>query len=251
MDLPLGLDVAGAVLLLVAVLGAAVVRGFAGFGFSALVVSAAGLVGDPMQAVPVVLICEVAMTLQVARGIAPDIDWARVGLLLLGALIGLPVGLSFLLAIGADGARAAISLFILVMCVLLAGGWRLRRPLAAPGNVALGLVSGLANGAAMAGLPVAAAMTAQPIPPRIFRATLIAYFAVLDLLSLPVMWRAGLIGRDTGVAALAAMPALLLGNWLGQAGFTRSRPAGFRLIAVALLATLALIGLGKAVSGHD
>ncbi|WP_104071989.1 sulfite exporter TauE/SafE family protein [Albidovulum inexpectatum] len=250
MDLPLGLGAPGAAFLLVAVLGAAIVRGFAGFGFSALVVSAAGFVGDPMRAVPVVLFCEVVMTLQVARGIVADIDWVRVGCLLIGALIGLPIGLSFLLAIGVDGARAAISVFILGICILLVSGWRLRRALGALGNVGLGLVSGVANGAAMAGLPVAAAMSAQPIPPRVFRATLIVYFAALDLLSLPVMWRAGLIGRDTVLAALATMPVLLLGNGLGQWGFARSRPAGFRLIAVALLASLASMGLGKAVLGH-
>src|SRR5690606_19468104 len=105
MALPFGLGAGSAAFLLAAILGAAVVRGFSGFGFSALVVAATGLVSDPLNAVAVVLFCEVVMTLQAARGIAGHIDWRRVGLLLAGAVIGLPLGVHWLIAIGLDASR--------------------------------------------------------------------------------------------------------------------------------------------------
>lgn len=247
MALPFGLSPGAAVFLLAAVLGAAVIRGFSGFGFSAIVVATTGLVGDPLDAVAVVLLCEVAMTLQAARGIAGQVDWWRVGLLLAGAAIGLPLGVHGLVSIGVDAARVAISLFILVMCGILLAGWHLGREVRGWPNAAMGVASGVANGAAMAGLPVAAFFTAQPIPPRVFRATLIVYFAVLDLVSLPVLWQAGLISRDTFIALAFALPALLAGNHFGNHRFRASAPQDFRRLAIALLAVLAVLGLARSV----
>lgn len=241
--LPFGLAPAAAAFLLAAVLGAALVRGFSGFGFSALTVAATGLVSDPLNAVAVVLFCEVVMTLQAARSIAGHVDWRRVGLLIAGAVVGLPLGVHGLIAIGADGARIAISLFILAMCAVLLAGWQTGRELRGGANVALGLASGVANGAAMAGLPVAAFFSAQPIRPAAFRATLITYFAVIDLISLPILWQAGLITRGTFVAIGFALPALLIGNWLGSRHFARAAPENFRRFAIGLLAVLAVLGL--------
>ncbi|PKP72711.1 MAG: sulfite transporter TauE/SafE [Alphaproteobacteria bacterium HGW-Alphaproteobacteria-6] len=245
MALPFGLSGGAAAFLLAAVLIAAILRGFSGFGFSALVVAASGLVSDPLNAVAVVLFCEVVMTLQAARGIAGHVDWRRVGFLLAGAAIGLPIGVHGLIAIGLDAARVAISVFILAMCLVLLAGATIAREVRGWPNAVLGLASGVANGAAMAGLPVAAFFSAQPIPPRVFRATLIAYFAVLDLLTLPVLFHAGLITRDTYVACAVALPLLLIGNHFGSFRFAKSAPQGFRRLAIALLAVLAVLGLLK------
>lgn len=247
MALPFALSPWAAAFLLAAVLGAAILRGFSGFGFSALVVAATALVSDPLNAVAVVLLCEVVMTLQAARGIAGHVDWRRVGLLLAGAVIGLPIGVYGLVAIGTDAARAAIAVFILSMCGVLLAGWHLGREVGGWPNAAMGVASGVANGAAMAGLPVAAFFTAQPIPPVVFRATLIAYFAALDVMSLPILWHAGLVTGDTFSAFAVALPLLLLGNWLGSRRFRSARPQSFRKLVIALLGVLAILGLGRSM----
>ena len=49
----------------------------------------------------------------------------------------------------------------------------------------------------------------------VFRATLIAYFLLLDLYSAPLYWLAGLVSRDTLWASLIALPLTAFGNWLG------------------------------------
>jgi uncharacterized protein len=55
----------------------------------------------------------------------------------------------------------------------------------------------------MGGLPVAAFFAAQPMR-AVFRATLIAYFPLLDIYSAPLYWLAGLVSWDTLWAALIA-----------------------------------------------
>jgi uncharacterized protein len=231
----------------VAIFVAAFVRGYSGFGFSAMVIAAAGLVTNPLQFVAVVVILETAMSLQAARGAGPDVDWGRVRWLLLGAAIGLPLGLWALTGMSEDTARAIISGYVLVMCGILLIGWRLRDQVRGPANAVAGLISGLANAPGMGGLPVAAFFAAQPMAAPVFRATLIAYFPLLDLYSAPLYFMAGLVTWDTLWASVIALPLTVFGNWLGGRHFFGTDPQDFRRFAILLLAGLAGLGLGKAV----
>jgi uncharacterized membrane protein YfcA len=161
--------------------------------------------------------------------------------------VGLPLGLWALTAISEDAARAVISAYVLGMCAVLLAGWRLRAEVRGPSNLGVGLVSGLANAPGMGGLPVAAFFAAQPIPPAVFRATLIAYFPILDLYSAPLYWAHGLVSWDTLWAGLWALPLTVIGNWLGGRHFFGTDPQEFRRMAIFLLAGLAALGLGKAL----
>ena len=126
-------------------------------------------------------------------------------------------------------------------------GWRMRAEMRGPGNAVAGLASGLANAPGMGGLPIAAFFAAQPMQASVFRATLIAYFPLLDLYSAPLYWFAGLVSWDTLWASLIALPLTVFGNWLGSRHFLNTDPQDFRRFAILLLAGLAALGLIKAV----
>lgn len=245
--MPYDLGPGALVWLAAACLVAGFVRGYSGFGFSALLIAAASLVTNPLNFVAVVVILEMVMSAQAAKGAGPDVDWRRVGWLLGGAAIGLPLGLWVLTGVGENAARAVISAYILLMCGVLYLGWRLRSEVRGAPNGLAGVVSGLANAPGMGGLPVAAFFAAQPMPAAVFRATLIAYFPLLDLYSAPLYWLAGLVSWDTLWASLIALPLTLLGNWLGGRHFFGTDPQEFRRLAILLLAGLAMLGLGKAL----
>lgn len=247
MTLPFDIGMMGAVWMAAAILVAAFVRGYSGFGYSAMVIAASSLVTNPLNFVAVVVIAEAMMSLQAWKGVGPDVDWRRVRWLLLGAVIGLPLGLWALTAISEDAARALVSGYVLVMCLVLLAGWRLAQEVGAKGTLAAGLVSGLANAPGMGGLPVAAFFAAQPITPTVFRATLVAYFPILDLYSAPLYFWHGLVTWDTLWASLWALPLTFLGNWLGGRHFFNTDPQDFRRFAILLLAGLAALGLIKAV----
>lgn len=247
MDLPFGLSGGAAAWLGLAVLGSAFVRGYSGFGFSALVVAAAGLVTSPLHFVAVVTVWETLMSVQAWRGIWRDVDWRRVRLLITGAAVGLPLGLWALTSIPEDAARAVISGYVLFMCAVLVAGWQMRAEAGSVATAAVGVVSGAANAPGMGGLPVAAFFAAQPMRAQVFRATLVAYFPLLDLCSAPLYWWHGLITRDTGFAVAVGLPLVLVGNWLGGRHFFHTDPQEFRRFAILLLAGLAALGLAKSV----
>ncbi|MGB3314914.1 MAG: sulfite exporter TauE/SafE family protein [Albidovulum sp.] len=243
MTLPFDLGAGAGLWLAFAFFAAAFVRGYSGFGFSALVVAAAGLATNPVFLVPVVVIAEIAMTLMQAKGVAGKIEWKRVLSMLAGAAVIMPISVTLLARVGEDPARIAISLIILAMALVLLAGWTLHRKIGPLGHAGVGMVSGFANGAAVGGLPVAAFMAAQPIPAAIFRATMVAYLTAIDLVALPIMWANGMVSHDTFVTLALAAPAMVAGVWLGGRRFLAATPQSFRRVAIMLLIGLSVLGL--------
>lgn len=247
MTLPFDLGLWGAAYMVVVFLVAAFVRGYSGFGFSALVVAGSALVTNPLNFVPVVMVCEFAMTFQQWHGVWRDVDWRRVGALMAGAVVGLPLGLWALTGVGVDLARIIVSGYVLAMCAVMLAGWHIKRKQGVAGHLGVGVLSGLANAPGMGGLPVASYFTAQGVQAAVFRATLIAYFAALDIYSLPLMWGHGMVTWNTAWASVLMAPVMIFGIWLGGRHFLRTDPQDFRRFAILLLAGLAAMGLLKSV----
>lgn len=227
--------------------GAGLVRGFSGFGLAALIMTGAALVMDPMPLVAMVVLADLVLTAQQARGIRAHIAWRRVAWLFGGCLVGVPVGVWAMGKIAPDHARIVIAVFVLCICALLLAGWKMAKPAGGPAHVATGLASGLANGAAVGGLPVAVFFAAQPVTAAAFRATNIAYFTLLDLWTLPVLAWSGQVTRATVVMTALALPFLIAGVWLGTKQFHRASPADFRRFAIVLLIALASLSLVKSL----
>lgn len=247
MILPFDLGPGAAVYMAVAVLVAAFVRGYSGFGFSALVISASTLVANPLNFVAVVMFCEFLMTFQQWAQVRRDVDWRRVWALMAGAAVGLPLGLWGITHVGVDTGRAIISGYVLLMCGVLMLGWRIRRAQGMPEHFGVGVFAGGANAVGMAGLPVATYFTAQGMSAAVFRGTLIAYFCILDVFSAPLMWWHGMVTWDSGLAVVLALPIMGLGIWAGGRHFLATDPQDFRKFAIGLLAVLAVLGLVKSV----
>jgi hypothetical protein len=245
--LPFDLTPLATAYLAVVLFVAAFVRGYSGFGFSALVVTGASLVTNPLNLVPVVIFCEFLMTFQQWRSVGADVDWPRVRWLWLGMLVGVPVGLWLITQVPVDATRAVVAVYVLAMCAVLLRGWQLQREQGGFGHTSVGIFAGLANAVGMGGLLVATYFTAQAMRARAFRATLIAYFAGLDLFTFPLLWWHGLVSMDTAVTVIAGAPLMVLGIWLGGRQFLSAEPQEFRRFAIALLAVLAFLGLGKAM----
>lgn len=232
--------------LAVALFIAAFVRGYSGFGFSAVVIAFATLVTDPRPLIPVLFACEILLSALQARSIRGHVDWRRSGLLLIGAAVAVPVSVWALVQVSAEVARLALSGIVGGLSLVLLSGWQLRRPLGPAGHVAVGAVSGLANGAGVGGLPVAALLAAQPIPAALFRGTLVVYITGMDLMTLPMMGVAGLISGETLLAMALALPFLTAGILLGGRRFLHASPQEFRRLTVILLLVLAVLGLVRA-----
>lgn len=244
-NLPFALPYEHAAFLALALFAAAMVRGFSGFGFSAIFIVLAALVTNPLPLIPVVFACEITMTAFQARGIRSHVHWPRALALLTGAAVAILPAVTLMAKLDPTQARLAVSGLILCLSLLLLSGWSLKRPIGRVGHICVGLISGTANAAGVGGLPTAAFLSAQAMPPAAFRATMIVFLTGIDLMALPAMAGHGLVSIDTLYGAVMAFPILGLGVWCGGHGFLRADPASFRRIVIALLSALALLNIAK------
>ncbi|KIC37842.1 sulfite exporter TauE/SafE family protein [Leisingera sp. ANG-M7] len=245
MPLPFDLSMGQGLYLAAALFAAAVIRGFSGFGFSAIFIILAALTTNPLPLIPVVFSCEIAMTAFQARDIRPHIDWQRAIALLAGAAVATVPAIAIMSRLGEQEARLAISILILVLSLVLLSGWQLERPVGRNGNVGVGAIAGIANSAGVGGLPVAAFLTAQPVPPAVFRATMIVFLTGIDVMALPVMAANGLVGPETLTGILLAFPILGLGIWAGSHSFKAVSQKLFRRAVVLMLTALSLINIAR------
>lgn len=220
---------------------AAIVRGFSGFGFSLLAITALSLLYTPAQIVPSIFMLELAASLNLLPSIWKDIHWRSLGPLTLGCLIATPIGVWFLAHIAPAPMQLALAIFVLVATGLLWMGFELKRM---PGPIAstmAGAASGLSNGAfGIGGPPVILFYFSSPAGVAAGRASLTAFFLATDMIGLANQSYQGLITWDVAYRALAYLPALLAGVWVGAHSFKSVDPALFRKLVLALLAVMAV-----------
>lgn len=220
---------------------AAIVRGYSGFGFSLLTVTALSLVMPPAQIVPSIFMLEIAASIHMLPGIWRDVHWRSILPLLAGCLIGTPLGVWFLANVPAAPMQIALGTVVLIFTALLWRGYAMKTMPGTAASVATGGASGLLNGAfGTGGPPVILFYFASPAGNIAGRASIIAYFLGTDMMALPILAHQGLLTWDSFVRAAIFLPALLIGVWVGSRSFKSADPAVFRKWVLALLGVLAL-----------
>ena len=228
---------------------AAIVRGFSGFGFSLLAITALSLVYTPAQIVPSIFMLELAASFNLLPGIWKDVHWKSLLPLTLGCLIATPIGVWALANVPAAPMQVALSIFVLVATALLAKGFALKSMPGPVASTAAGAASGLANGAfGIGGPPVILFYFASPAGNLAGRASMIVFFIFTDVIGLVNQSVQGLVTWDSAERAVFYLPALLIGVWIGARSFKSVDQALFRKIVLVILAVLALLILTKALS---
>ncbi len=227
---------------------AAVVRGYSGFGFSLLAITAISLVVPPATAVPSIFMLEVLAGLPLLPGVWRLIHWRALFGLFCGSLLGTPFGVYALAHAPGVPMTLALAVFVLASAVLLARGYRLQRMPGPALTFAAGTASGLANGGfGMGGPPVILFFFSSPAGTEAGRASLIAFFFLTDLVGLAWQGSNGLITVPTLVRAALFLPPLAAGIWLGNRSFKRADPIIARRWVLRLLMLLALLTGARAL----
>jgi len=229
---------------------AAIVRGYSGFGFSALLVTALSLVMAPAQVVPIALMLEVVASTHMLPKVWKDVDRRLVGWLFLGSAIALPVGVHLLASVPVEPMRVVLYILCLGAALAIWRGFKMRNGEGATRIVGAGLVSGVVNGAtAMGGLMVVIFLLTGSMTAATMRASLIAYFLVIDMYGTAMTGAENLLTTNVLLRTALFILPLLAGNWLGHQKFLSTAPESFRRYTLVLLMILSGIGLLRVLSG--
>ena len=194
---------------------AGTVRGFAGFGAAMIITFGVfRALRAGRRDTPFVL--EIVVVLPLLPSVVRLVDWRRIGLLLIAAVVGVPIGNLVLTSVAPEPMRWAISGIVLAAVALLASGWRFPGQPRTATTLAAGVSSGFLNGlAGMAGPPIAFYYLAGDETVTRVRANLTTYFVFVDLVALAMFTSRGLVDGSTGLHALFLAPAVVLGGLLG------------------------------------
>ena len=238
------------------VFAAGLVRGFAGFGFSAVTVAGMSLVISPAVVVPALFTLEILASVSQLRSVARDIDLRWFKWLALGTLMATPLGLMLLAWLPEAQLRLLIGALLLMAALLLRSGRHAALAPNAPVKFAAGLASGFINGvAAIGGIALAVLLSATRMAPAALRATLIALILFSDVVALAgaalipssASATGHLFGSDTLKWALWLAPAMLAGIAVGQRSFRGVSQEKFRSYVLNLLIVLAALSLARAL----
>lgn len=239
-----GLSPAMVVFSLVVVFLAAIVRGYSGFGFSALLVASLSLFLAPAEVVPIALMLEITASLHMLPKVWKDVDRRLVGWLFLGAAAAMPLGIHLLATLPVMSMRTTLYIVCLGAAVAIWRGLKIRNGHGVGYIVGAGLISGVVNGAtAMGGLMVVIFLLTGSITAAVMRASLIAFFLILDLYATALMGAENLLTGDVLLRLVIFIPPLLAGNMLGHRRFIVAAPESFRRYTLILLVILSGGGL--------
>ena len=226
---------------------AAIVRGFSGFGFSLLSITAIALILPVKQIVPSIFLLEIAASINLIPGIWREIHWRSLTWLMVGYVIGLPAGAYALVYAPEAPTQVVLGLFVIGTAILMLRGFRLEKTPGTGASTATGIASGVLNGAfGIGGPPVVLFYFSTRGAAAIGRASIIFFFLFTDLLGVGYFATQGIVTTQSFVQAVVWLPVLLVGVWLGAHGFRRMNEQVFRRWVLVILMALALLGIGKA-----
>lgn len=242
------LSAAALLVLLVVTVLAAVIRGYAGFGFSAIIVASSSLFLPTREAVPLVLILEVLASVAMARQIWRDINWRLVGCILIGVAFFSPLGQYALSRADIDLMRLVTALLLLLAIALVAAGRFFAMRNAPPTWVLTGVVSGFMNGMlAMGGMWTMVFLINSGVKVAVLRASLIALFFITDCYAIGAGAAYGLVDEKLFVRVACLLPFMLVGVKIGAGKFNPDQQETYKKMVLMLLALLAMLLLLRAL----
>ncbi|MCD2472443.1 sulfite exporter TauE/SafE family protein [Jiella sp. MQZ9-1] len=223
---------------------AGLARGFAGFGAALIFMPLASAVVGPKLAAPLLLIVDGIASLGLLPDAWPKADKRNIAVMVIGGLIGVPLGAHLLATMDPLALRWMIAAVVALLLALLASGRRYRGRPTPPLTVLVGAISGVFSGAAgTGGPPVVAYWLGSPASQDIVRANIVGYFAVSTVITVASYTMGGLFIWPLVPLACVTGPLYGLGLYGGTQLFGFASEATFRAIALSLIAAACLFGL--------
>ncbi len=227
---------------------AGMVRGFAGFALSAVVMALAVLVLPPVEIIPILWWQEMTASVLMVRGGWREADRRIVLGLVIGSTIGLPVGLALTQALPVDLSKMVALSVIIALALSQLAKLRISWLASTPGLYGSGLIAGIVSGLAnVGGMVVAIYMLAQDAPARVMRASLVVFLATSFLIAIVTLIIMGVMTETAVWRGLALAPFSALGVALGTLLFRPAWEPYYKPFCLILLIALALISLVREV----
>ncbi len=223
---------------LIATFGGGLIAGLSGFAFGLVAASIWLYILNPLQTATLIIAFGLIVQGYSVWKLRQALDWGRLWPFLIGAAIGVPVGVTILTWANPAHVRTGIGVF-LVLYSLYALFRPAVSPITAGGAVAdagVGFLNGILAGiTGLAGILVTIWCGlrgwTKDQQRAIFQPTAVGIF----VMTAAWLGGKGVVSADTIRLFLFGLPALLLGTWVGMQLYGRVHEGAFRKIVLVLL----------------
>ena len=223
---------------LVATFAGALVAGLSGFAFGLVVASVWLHILTPLQTATLIIAFGLIVQGHAVWKLRAALDWRKLWSFVLGAALGVPVGVGVLTWANPAHVRAGIGALLVLYSL-----YALLRPTLAPvkaggavADVGAGFLNGVLGGiTGLAGIFVTIWCGLRGWPKDVQRTVFQPVAVATFLMSALWIGARGAIAADTIKLFLIGLPAVLAGTWLGLKLFGRLNEAAFRKVVLVLL----------------
>lgn len=222
-------------LFIIIILIASILQTSTGFGFSILATPFLLLLFEPANAIQINLILSFMISLALITTIQKDIRFDLIKRLLIGSLIGLPIGIIIFLNINTTLLKVSIGIIILALTALLLLNYQMKQHKGK--DVVVGGLSGiLTTSIGMPGPPLLLYFAGTKMDKETLRGTTLAFYLFIYIVSLTI--QVVFAGTDPIVwkSSLYALPLVFIGLIIGQKLFLRLNQRTFQIFTYILLA---------------
>ncbi len=229
---------------------ASIIRGFNGFGFSATCISGFSFVIPAIEIVPIILILEVLISIFMAPYVWNKIDWNMVFKILIGMVIGSPIGIFLLKYLSPEITHLSVCIIIIFFSILLMKGYTNKQLNNNSIKVSTGIGSGALNGlTTLGGMPAALFLLITSVQPAVIRGTLTALFFLTDIYAFVLSFFADIVDITTIYRTLPLILVLPIGVFIGDKFFVKSKEALYRKVVFYFLIIISIFGIIRIISG--
>ena len=225
-------------LFLLATFAGALVAGLSGFAFGLVAASIWLYILTPLQTATLIIAFGLIVQAYAVWKLRRSLDWTKLWPFVLGAALGVPVGVSILTWANPAHVRIGVGVF-LVLYSLYAWFRPAIPPVKAAGPVVdagVGFLNGVLGGVTgLAGILVTIWSGLRGWPKDVQRTVFQPVAVATFLMSALWIGARGAITPDTIKLFVIGLPALLAGTWLGLKLFGRLDEAAFRKVVLVLL----------------
>lgn len=226
---------------------AAIIRGYTGFGLSAILITIVTYWMPAHDLVPVLILLEITSSLLFYKSVSLQVDWKKIGLIFIGCAISTPLALQLLMILPTLVTHLIIATLVLLATVILLYN---SKATIKPSNVIwvvtgliMGIFAGLGSIGALAGM-VMLLMTAMGAAKA--RATIIVLSFITSVYSALFFAYNGMMPATVFNQWLYTLIPLVPGLYIGHLLFKHYQKS-FRTITLALLAVLSVAMMAQSI----
>ncbi|MBL3705003.1 TSUP family transporter [Sulfitobacter sp. BDSS02] len=225
------------------------VRGFAGFGLSAVLMACLVLILPPVELIPIFHILEGAASLAMFRGGVRDANMGQVWPFAIGSFVGVPIGLLATTTVSPDLSKLVAVAVILILTILQFFRSMPAVLTSTSGRYVVGTTAGIVSGlASVGGMVVALYVLASRAPATQMRAALTMFLFIGMFTSLGHMLLYGVMTETALFRGAILIPITLAGVLLGTWAFKPAWQVHYRRFCLLLLVVICLASLGRLAS---